>query len=41
MATTLGVSRNTVQLRMRRLEETGVLRGFRPDIDLAAIGIPL
>lgn len=39
LATMLGVSRNTVQARMRRLEETGVLRGFRPELDLAAIGL--
>lgn len=41
MAAALGVSRNTVQLRIRRLEETGILRGFRPIIDLAAAGAPV
>ena len=41
LATTLGVSRNTVQLRLRRLEEVGVLIGFQPIIDLAAIGMPI
>jgi DNA-binding Lrp family transcriptional regulator len=41
LASALGVSRNTIQLRMRRLEETGVLRGFTPNIDFAAIGAPV
>jgi DNA-binding Lrp family transcriptional regulator len=41
LASDLGVSRNTIQARMRRLEETGVLRGFRPELDLAAIGLPV
>jgi len=41
MATELGVSRNTVQLRLRKLEDTGVLRGFRPIIDFSAIGAPI
>lgn len=41
MAEVLGVSRNTVQLRIKRLEESGVLKGFRPIIDLAAIGMPI
>jgi DNA-binding Lrp family transcriptional regulator len=39
LASDLGVSRNTIQLRMRKLEESGVLRGFRPEVDLAAIGV--
>jgi DNA-binding Lrp family transcriptional regulator len=39
LASTLGVARNTIQSRLRRLEEGGLLRGFRPDIDLAAAGI--
>jgi DNA-binding Lrp family transcriptional regulator len=41
MAERLSVSRNTVQLRMARLVDCGVLRGFRPVLDLAAIGAPL
>ncbi|WP_456695663.1 Lrp/AsnC family transcriptional regulator [Aeromicrobium sp. P5_D10] len=41
MAETLSVSRNTVQLRMNRLFDTGVLEGFRPVINFAAIGTPL
>lgn len=39
LATMLGVSRNTVQARLRRLEESGVLRGFRPELDLTAVGL--
>jgi DNA-binding Lrp family transcriptional regulator len=41
LAAGLGVSRNTVQTRIRRLEETGVLTGFRPIINLSAIGMPV
>lgn len=41
LAGELGVSRNTVQLRIRRLEDTGVLLGFRPIIDLSAVGAPV
>jgi DNA-binding Lrp family transcriptional regulator len=41
LATDLGVSRATVQTRIRRLEETGVLVGFQPIIDLSAIGMPV
>lgn len=39
IARELGVARNTVQQRMRRLEESGVVRGYRPDVDLAAAGL--
>lgn len=41
LAAELGVSRTTVQLRIRRLEEEGVLVGFQPVIDLAAVGAPV
>lgn len=37
----LGVARGTVQARMDRLEERGLLRGFPPDLDLAAMGYGL
>src|ERR1044072_7099782 len=37
----LGVARGTVQARMDRLERRGVLRGFPPDVNLAAIGYGL
>lgn len=41
MAETLGISRNTVQSRINRLEESGVLLGFRPIIEFARIGMPV
>ncbi|TNC51419.1 Lrp/AsnC family transcriptional regulator [Mumia zhuanghuii] len=41
LATALGVARNTVQARLKRLEDSGVVRGFRPDVDLEAIGVPV
>lgn len=37
----LGVARGTVQARLDRLTSSGVLRGFPPDVDLAAIGYGL
>lgn len=37
----LGVSRNTVQLRLRRLETEGILLGFKPIINLSAVGVPV
>ena len=37
----LGVARGTVQTRMDRLERRGVLRGFPPALDLAAMGYGL
>ena len=39
LAERLGISRNTVQSRLRRLGEAGLLRGFSPRLDLAAAGI--
>jgi DNA-binding Lrp family transcriptional regulator len=41
LAADLGVSRATIQTRIKRLEETGVLLGFRPIIDLSAVGMPV
>lgn len=41
LATELGVSRNTVQLRIKRLEDAGVLLGFRPIINFSAVGMPV
>ena len=41
LAAALGVSRNTVQLRLRRLESEGILLGFHPIINLSAIGLPV
>jgi DNA-binding Lrp family transcriptional regulator len=37
----LGVARGTVQARMDRLEQRGLLKGFPPDVDLAAMGYGL
>lgn len=39
LASRLGVARNTVQSRMRRLEESGVVTGYRPEVDLSALGL--
>ncbi|MEY9968404.1 DNA-binding Lrp family transcriptional regulator [Streptacidiphilus sp. MAP12-16] len=36
-----GVSRATVQARIQRLEQDGVITGHGPDIDLAAAGYPV
>lgn len=41
LADALGVARNTVQARLARLEESGVLGGFVPRVDLAAVGAPI
>ncbi|WP_017976542.1 Lrp/AsnC family transcriptional regulator [Actinopolyspora halophila] len=37
----LGVARGTVQARMDRMVRKGVLRGFPPELDLAAVGYGL
>jgi DNA-binding Lrp family transcriptional regulator len=39
LAGELGIARNTVQARLRRLEEAGVMTGFRPALDLAQAGV--
>ena len=39
LASRLGISRNTVQSRLRRLEQGGLLVGYRPEIDLARAGV--
>jgi DNA-binding Lrp family transcriptional regulator len=39
LATELGIARNTVQARLRRLEEAGVMNGFLPSVDLAQAGV--
>ncbi|MBM7368321.1 Lrp/AsnC family transcriptional regulator [Gordonia hydrophobica] len=39
LASTLGISRNTVQSRIRRLEDGGLISGYRPQIDLAEAGL--
>lgn len=37
----LGVARGTVQARLDRLQSGGVIRGFGPDVDPAALGYPV
>ena len=37
----LGVARNTVQARLRRLEDSGVVRGWGPELDPRALGHPV
>ena len=41
LARRAGVSVPTVRDRVRRLQETGVIRGYRVDIDPAALGYPV
>ena len=38
LASRLSVARNTVQARMKRLEESGVVRGYAPNINLSKLG---
>lgn len=37
----LGVARGTVQARLDRLERTGVIAGWRPQLDPASMGYPV
>ncbi|WP_322919364.1 Lrp/AsnC family transcriptional regulator [Nocardioides renjunii] len=41
LARQVGMSTPTVRERVRRLEEAGVIRGYRLDVDPAAIGLPV
>ena len=41
LAERLGLSRNTVQPRLTRLESDGVLHGFGRRVDPAALGYPI
>lgn len=41
LADSVGIAPSTCHGRVRRLQELGVIRGFRADIDPAAIGLPL
>lgn len=41
LAGRLGVARNTVQARLRRLYESGVLDGFSARINLPEVGLPV
>ncbi|MEV6771959.1 Lrp/AsnC family transcriptional regulator [Nocardia sp. NPDC051030] len=38
LAQRLGIARNTVQARMKRLESSGAVRGYPPAVDLQALG---
>jgi DNA-binding Lrp family transcriptional regulator len=38
LSRTLQVARGTVQSRLDRLEEAGIVRGYEPDVDLSAAG---
>ncbi|GEE00281.1 AsnC family transcriptional regulator [Gordonia spumicola] len=39
LAAKTGVSRNTVQSRLRRMEDGGLITGYRPEIDLTCAGL--
>lgn len=41
LAAAVGVAASTCFQRIRRLHETGVLRGYRAEVDLAAVGRPV
>ncbi|BBY40077.1 AsnC family transcriptional regulator [Mycobacterium mantenii] len=41
LASRLGISRNTVQARLRRLEEGGLLTGYRPELKLGQAGVSM
>ena len=41
LASTVGMSAPAVKERMTRLEEAGVIRGYRLDLDPAALGWPI
>lgn len=41
LAAEIGVAESTVSLRLRKLQQTGVIRGYHADVDLVELGIPL
>src|SRR5271156_4237193 len=41
LASRLGIARNTVQARLRRLEEGGLLTGYRPELKLGQAGVSM
>ncbi|HET8717566.1 MAG TPA: Lrp/AsnC family transcriptional regulator [Nocardioidaceae bacterium] len=41
LARRVGMSAPAVRERLTRLEETGVIRGYRLDVDPAALGLPI
>jgi DNA-binding Lrp family transcriptional regulator len=41
LAAAIGVAESTVSMRLRRLHERGLVRGYRVDVDLAPLGASL
>lgn len=41
LATAVGVAESTVSLRLRSLRQRGLVKGYRADVDLAALGVAL
>ena len=41
LSRTLGVARGTVQARLERMESSGVITGYGPDVDVVAAGFPV
>ncbi|HSE71275.1 MAG TPA: Lrp/AsnC family transcriptional regulator [Nocardioidaceae bacterium] len=41
LAAAVGVAESTVSLRLRNLRRSGLVRGYRADVDLAAMGLSL
>jgi DNA-binding Lrp family transcriptional regulator len=41
LSRTLGVARGTVQARLDRMEHSGVILGYGPDVDVGAAGFPV
>jgi DNA-binding Lrp family transcriptional regulator len=41
LATALGVAESTVSTRLRRLHASGLVRGYRADVDLSVLGLSL
>lgn len=41
LATAIGVAESTVSSRLRQLRQRGLVRGYRADVDLTALGVTL
>lgn len=41
VASTVGMSQSAVHERVRKLEEAGVIKGYRAEVDLEAVGLPI
>jgi len=41
LAAVVGVAESTVSIRLRKLQSSGLIRGYRADIDLSVVGISL